>query len=125
MHLPSWLGLIAVGAVSLTAPARADTWPAGHEISVRHYCTSVTQLIEIAEHYRRGDRGAAQVLQMSGACNFTRRLARGVLVEPITEPFTVDDCTGRGWVVQVGGRAVFLLLPDPAHHQPDGKLPCA
>ena len=125
MHVPFRLGPAAVALVLLTAPARADTWPAGHEIGVRHYCTSITQLTEIAELYRRGDHGAAQALQMSGACNITRRLVRGVLVEPITEPFTVDDCTGRGWVVEVDERPVYLLLPDPAHHQSNGTLPCA
>ena len=125
MDVPFRLGVTAFVLASLAAPARADTWPTGHEIGVRHYCTSITQLIEIAELYRGGDLGAAQSLQMSGACSFARRLSRGVLVEPITEPFTIGDCTGRGWVVEVDGRPVYLLLPDPAHHQPGGTLPCA
>ncbi len=125
MHVPFRLGLAAVALASLTAPVRADTWPAGHEIGVRHYCTAIKQLIELAELYRRGDWGAARGLQVSGACNFARRLSRGVLVEPITEPFTVDDCTGRGWVVEVDDRAVYMLLPDTANQQSNGTLPCA
>ena len=125
MHVPFRLAPAAVALVLLTAPARADTWPAGHEIGVRHYCTAIKQLIELAELYRRGDWGAARGLQVSGVCNFARRLSRGVLVEPITEPFIIDDCTGRGWVVEVEGRPVYLLLPDPAHHQSNGTLPCA
>ncbi len=70
MHVPFRLGLTAVALVLLTVPARADTWPAGHEIGVRHYC-------------------------------------------------------GRSWVVEVEERPVYLLLPDPAHHQAGGTLPCA
>ena len=117
----------------MAAPASADTWPEGHTIGVRHYCSDLAQMHKVVNAYARGDVAAGYFLLRQDGCNVFPPYTPADLIEPVSDQFQSGACVGRAWAFRLpDGRVVFRLLKDREHHQldtcrssgePDGYTP--